>query len=226
MYNNIIKISYKGARFTVRTIRRHLSLIYTKYLFKVNDVEYGNGFKCNGVPIIDINKGCKLSIGSSFKINNGVHFNQIGRQQPCFFIADHGGIISIGDNVGMSSTAIVCHKEIRIGNNVRIGGNTVIYDTDFHNLDNNKRIAIQEDISTVGKKAVIIEDDVFIGAHSIILKGVTIGHSSIIGAGSIVTKSIPANQIWAGNPAHFIKFNDVSTHTDLKHYQEKQNTFA
>lgn len=52
---------------------------------------------------------------------------------------------------------------------------------------------------------VIIEDNAFIGARSIILKGVTIGANSIIGAGSVVTKSIPANEIWAGNPAKFIR---------------------
>ena len=52
---------------------------------------------------------------------------------------------------------------------------------------------------------ITIGNDVFIGAKSIILKGVTIGENSVIGAGSIVTKSVPANQIWAGNPAKFIK---------------------
>jgi len=55
------------------------------------------------------------------------------------------------------------------------------------------------------KKPVIIEDNVFIGAHSLILKGVIIGENSIIGAGSVVTKSIPANQIWGGNPSKFIR---------------------
>lgn len=52
---------------------------------------------------------------------------------------------------------------------------------------------------------VVIEDNVFIGARSIILKGVTIGENSIVGAGSVVTRSIPSNQIWGGNPAKFIR---------------------
>lgn len=52
---------------------------------------------------------------------------------------------------------------------------------------------------------VVIKDGVFIGAHCIILKGVTIGEKSIIGAGSVVTKSIPDGEIWAGNPAKFIR---------------------
>lgn len=50
-----------------------------------------------------------------------------------------------------------------------------------------------------------IEEDVFIGANSIITKPLTIGKGSIIGAGSVVTKDIPPYQIWAGNPARYIK---------------------
>ena len=52
---------------------------------------------------------------------------------------------------------------------------------------------------------VIIEDDVFIGAHTIILKGSKIGKGSVIGAGSVVSKDIPEGQIWAGNPIRYIK---------------------
>ena len=211
---------YRANRFLFRYLYRNWSIYYTKYLFLVNNVRYGTGFKTNGIPVIDINKNCELIIGNLFKINNGLHFNRIGRQQPCFFIADFGGIISIGNNVGMSGVAIICHKKISIGNNVRIGGNTVIYDTDFHNLDFYKRTTVPEDLTTVSKKAVIIEDNVFIGAHSTILKGVVIGTNAVIGAGSVITKSIPSNEIWAGNPARFIKNNYLEHSANFTTYAE------
>lgn len=52
---------------------------------------------------------------------------------------------------------------------------------------------------------VTIEHDAFIGAGCIILKGITIGACSVVGAGSVVTKNIPTGQVWAGNPAKFIR---------------------
>jgi acetyltransferase-like isoleucine patch superfamily enzyme len=61
------------------------------------------------------------------------------------------------------------------------------------------------DIQNRKSKPVIIEDDVLIGTRCVILKGVRIGARSVVGAGSIVTKSIPPNEIWAGNPAKKIR---------------------
>ena len=54
-------------------------------------------------------------------------------------------------------------------------------------------------------KPVEIREGAFVGAHCIILKGVTIGKEAIVGAGSVVTKSIPDGEIWGGNPAKFIR---------------------
>mgnify|MGYP000288718055 CR=1 FL=1 len=105
----------------------------------------------------------------------------------------------------MSRVTIVSQKEIIISDNVRIGGNTCIYDSDFHSLDAGERTCNPEDKSNVVKKNVFIGENVFIGAHVSILKGVHIGKNSIIGTCSVVTKNIPENEIWAGNPAKFIR---------------------
>ena len=184
-------------------------LIYVKmpvwFKLKVNDVEVGKNFKSNGIPVIDVWDRGKFYIGDNVHINSGKRFNIIGRQQPCYFIVYDDAVLKIGNNVGMSATAIICFKSITIGNNVKIGGNVVIYDTDFHSLDKVQRRDARADMASKQCREVVIEDDVFIGAHSIILKGVTIGEGAIIGAGSVVTKSIPKNEIWAGNPAKFIK---------------------
>lgn len=101
----------------------------------------------------------------------------------------------------MSATAIICNYDIEIGNNVNLGGNTVIYDTDFHALDPKIRLDKKE----VKKAKVVVGDNVFIGSHSTVLKGVTIGNNAVIGACSLVSKNIPANEIWGGNPIKFIK---------------------
>ncbi len=82
----------------------------------------------------------------------------------------------------------------------------MIMDTDAHQIDYLARRRGRSDKSSIIKSAPIsIEDDVWIGANSIILKGVTIGARSIIGAGSVVTKSIPADCIAAGNPCKIIR---------------------
>lgn len=57
----------------------------------------------------------------------------------------------------------------------------------------------------IKSKPILIKEGAFIGAHAIVLKGVTIGKYSVIGAGSVITKDIPDNEVWAGNPARFIK---------------------
>ncbi|MDP9080671.1 MAG: acyltransferase [Bacteroidota bacterium] len=200
----ILKYSYLGLRKVVRIISSFLSYSLTYVKFLVFDVEFSS-FKTRGIPVIDIYDNGKLIIGSGFNMNNGQRHNMIGRQQNCFFIANNSGVIRIGKNVGISATAIHCNRSIVIGDNVRIGGNTVIYDTDFHSLDYNKRISNTETMADVRVSEVVIEDNVFIGAHSTILKGVTIGKNSIVGAGSVVAKSIPANEIWGGNPVKKIR---------------------
>lgn len=174
---------------------------------------YSNGIKFSsfysqGIPKVNVGLGGKCTIGQNFKINNRESANPIGRFHACSIIIGKEGNLIIGKNVGMSSTAIVCHHNIEIGDNVNIGGNVAIYDTDFHSLASDKRIDKKTDRLETKKAPIKISNNVFIGAHSTILKGVCIGENAIIGACSLVSKNVPKNEIWGGNPAKFIRIQE------------------
>lgn len=181
------------------------SIFYTplgKIVFYLNGATVGLGLIVNGILKVHITRrGCVI-IGNNCEINSGNHFNVIGRQQKTILWVE--GVLTIGDNFGISCSAIICNHEIEIGNNVIIGGNTVIYDTDFHSLNPEVRFNLINDKKNAKWGKVTICDNVFIGAHSTILKGVTIGKNAVVGACSVVAKDIPANEIWAGNPAKLI----------------------
>ncbi len=198
-----MNFTYRLVEFFNGKFYKYISQMMGLLLFKANKIKFENGIVFNGVPEVSVQGAFK--IGSDFKINSRLGANPIGRTYRCMFIVRNNSTLTIGDNVGISGTTIVCQKKITIGNNVKIGGNVCIYDTDFHSLKSELRRDSKKDSLNTVKKEIVINDDVFIGAHSTILKGVTIGESSIIGACSVVAKDIPANEIWAGNPIKFIR---------------------
>jgi acetyltransferase-like isoleucine patch superfamily enzyme len=195
-------ILFKALRKLVNIVKRPIYKPVAHIILFLNGVNIGKGLSIHGFMKVIVTSRGKVIIGKNFKVNSGKNHNIIGRQQNTTLWVE--GKLTVGDHVGMSSTAIICNHSITIGNDVTIGGNTVIYDTDFHSLDPIIRKSNQ-DRNFASKKPVIIGDNVFIGAHTTILKGVTIGNNSIIGACSVITKNIPANEIWAGNPARLIK---------------------
>jgi len=113
------------------------------------------------------------------------------------------GNLIIGNNsrIGLGNTII---GPVLIGNEVNIAQNVTISGLNHNYQDVNKMIASQG-VSTF---PIVIEDDVWIGANSVILSGVSIGKHSIIAAGSIVTRSVPPFSVAAGNPAKIIKYYD------------------
>lgn len=194
---------YKGFRKLWMSTRDCFFTPYSKCMLFLNGVHYQKGLKVLGPLKIHVTRRGYVNIGKNLHINSGENHNIIGRQQKNTFWVE--GKLTIGDNVGMSCTAIICKHEIHIGNNVVIGGNTVIYDTDFHSLAVDIRNEKTMDSANAKWGKVVIEDNAFIGAHTTILKGVTIGTNAIVGACSVITSNVPANEIWAGNPARFIK---------------------
>ncbi|MCF0074494.1 acyltransferase [Dyadobacter sp. CY261] len=185
-----------------------LSPVLTRWRFSLNGVEY-KSFTCRGVPIVEVDRSGKLTIGENFTFYSGTRHNMIGRQQPCYFIVNKNAVLRIGNNVGISCAAIVCHNSVTIEDNVKIGGGVVIYDTDFHSLNASERNGIPENFDNVKTNPVHIKSGAFIGSHATILKGVTVGENSIVASGSVVVKSIPDFEIWGGNPARFIRVIDA-----------------
>ena len=189
--------------------------IYYKYwnllYFTLIGVEYGkNLIVCNKLYVTGLGK---VSIGDNFKFTSGDNLNPICRNiRGSFFSMLSNSKIEIGNNVGMSSTCIWAMLSVTIGDNVHIGGDCLILDNDAHPHDYLERrddflihARRYEYLSKIASIPIIIEDDVWIGARCQILKGVHIGARSIIAAGSVVTKDIPADVIAGGNPCIVIK---------------------
>ena len=162
---------------------------------------------------LDIHHGAHVTIGDDFTFTSGESINPLCRNQRGCIVAERAEtVIEIGHHVGMSSPCLWAKERISIGNFVNIGGDCIIMDSDAHNLDWRIRDSLKMvspkmslDNYTAKCAPIVIENHVLIGARSIILKGVTIGHGSVIGAGSVVVKDIPTNCIAAGNPCKVIK---------------------
>jgi acetyltransferase-like isoleucine patch superfamily enzyme len=178
-----------------------LGFIHTKLLFYLNRVEHKR-FRSIGSIILNVSIGGKVIIGNNFFMRGRKY--AVTANSPTKMMIGKNGYLLIGDNVGITSTVIVCHNHISIGNDVKIGGGSLIFDTNFHSTDSLVR-ATKDDLQNVITSPVHIEENAFVGTRCIICKGVTIGANSIIAAGSVVVKSVPRNEVWGGNPAKFLK---------------------
>ena len=192
-----------------RIIRKLFNVFIKGYCYLINNILIkANGVRCQSFRIngiVYIRNSGVIKIGDNFRANSGKNKNPIGGDTILRFIVQNNACLIIGNNVGISNSTIVCCDSITIGENVNIGGGCRIWDTDFHELDPSSRIDIDNNSSSIKKAPIVISDNAFIGGGVIILKGVSIGNNSIVGAGSVVRESIPSNEVWAGNPAKFMR---------------------
>lgn len=154
-----------------------------------------------------------ITIGDDFIFTSGDCHNPICRNiRGAMFVPFPESRIEIGDRVGISSACLWAKERITIGNDVNIGGDCLIMDNDAHPHDFMERrrayaVNVGEEAycQRVPTAPVEIDEDVWIGARCQILKGVHIGARSIIAAGSVVTKDVPADCVAGGNPAKVIR---------------------
>lgn len=148
-------------------------------------------FFIHKTAVIDDSLGGTILVGRGTEILNGA------------LIMSYGGNIRIGENCSINPYSILYgHGGLFIGNNVLIAGHCILIPANHNFSDLN--IPINKQGLTC--KGIIIEDDVWLGAGCKVLDGVHIGKGAIIGAGSVVTKSIPENSIYVGNPAKLLKY--------------------
>jgi len=193
MKNNLLS---RRQNFKSMIIRQYFKLRYPHIIFPLK-------ITFNGLPLFRFSNSSKVVLSESLIFTSNPKINLVGLSKRCSIYVGDDAKLHIGKNSGFSGVSIYCKKNIYIGENVNLGGNVMIWDTDFHPLDYQDRRIHNE--TKISSKPIHIGDDVFVGANSIILKGVNIGDRSVIGAGSVVSKNVPSDQIWAGNPARFIR---------------------
>jgi acetyltransferase-like isoleucine patch superfamily enzyme len=184
-------------------IRRLWLLPWARLYFAAVGVAWGRDWRMYGLPIIQKYRPSTLTIGPGAELRSTVRSNPLGPTHAVILSTRRANArLVIGANFGMTGGTISADESITIGDRVIVGANVTITDSDFHPLDPVQR---RLDPLAGATRPVVIGDDVFIGMNSLILKGVTIGARSVIGAGSVVTHDVEPGVIAAGNPARIIR---------------------
>src|SRR5438874_2562033 len=185
---------------------RHVEGDWWMHLIPAN-VEFGEGFYCETAQIFRHLR--------SKKSGAVVFGNHVSCYAGCSFSIGKNGQCAVGDFTLLNGALVMAEERIEIGSHCLISWNVGIADSDFHPLEPAQRLIDAHALAPFYKdrpsrpkletRPVRIADNVWIGMNAIILKGVTIGENSVVAAGAVVVKSVPANTIVAGNPAVAVK---------------------
>jgi acetyltransferase-like isoleucine patch superfamily enzyme len=148
-----------------------------------------------GMPIVSVVSGSRIIIGDRAVLCSDSRFTALGVNHPVVLRTIRSGAeIIIGADSGLSGTSICSAMSVVLGRECLIGANVTIVDTDFHAIRPEGR-RYNNNINEISASPVRVEDNVFIGAGALILKGVSVGRNCVIGAGSVAVKNVPADRI-------------------------------
>lgn len=173
-------------------------------------VTLGKSVTFYGMPIVSMSKGSLISINDKVVLCSDSRFTALGVNHPVVLRTLRSGAqIVIGENTGMSGGSICAAVSVVVGKECLVGANVTITDTDFHALKPENRRSNVNDCDIKCSK-VDIGNNVFIGTGAVVLKGVTIGLNSVVGAHSLISRNIPRDVVWLGGRAN---------HTDIANYR-------
>lgn len=163
----LVYVSFREVEIYVSTLIFRFKLIY----FGMNA---GKGLRVRGNVKLFVAPGGILRIGDKVRLNSGFANNPVGGHRNLIIWVGKNGVLHIGNEVGISSSTLVAMESITIGDSTIIGGDTSIYDTDFHPLFYTDRVTKRTAAITA---PVTLKNGCFIGGHVIVLKGATIGET-------------------------------------------------
>lgn len=184
--------------------RRVDSFYYFAQLRQSHVVFNEHSLKIFGTCKLRISPSSHVELGDEVVIRGGTNATIDCGSGSRIDVAE-GASLRIGYSSGISNTNIHCHEKIEIGDYVNIGSGCMIMDTNFHSTDWIVRRDRAKDVEMAKTKPVVIGDYVFIGARSIICKGVTIGNKSMVAAGSVVVSNIGVGELWGGQSCCFFE---------------------
>ncbi len=154
-----------------------------------------------GLPLIHKFTGSRIILGNKVTLVSHSKYNLAGINHPVILATfTENATIFIDEGSGLSGSTICAAQSIRIGKRCGLGVNASVYDTDFHPTDPNLRHT-QKSVLDACCLPIKIDDDVWIGANSLILKGSNLGKAAVVGAGALITGHVEPYTIVAGNPA-------------------------
>lgn len=218
------KLGKEGYKVDKRLSKREVIIILYEKLFSLFRGFYYKLFFSRADGLIFIGRHCKIKFchkiraGKTLTIGDNVEINALSAEGITFGnnitilrntiiectgnIKNLGEGLTVGNNVGIAQNCFIqVRGKVTIGSHVMFGPNVSIFSENHVFSDVEIPMISQPTI----RGEVIIEDDVWLGTHSIILSGVHIGKGSVIAAGALVNKDIPAYSVAAGVPAKVIK---------------------
>ena len=173
-------------------------VLFWSYFYRISiavrsTVTIGKKLCLKGWPVIETINGGTVTIGNNVTLYSTKRHYFALLDGPVRLFAEDCGKIDVGDNTRINGATIHARKGVYIGKNCLIAANTSIVDSNGHKLclkcPEQRINSVDEPVS------VIIEDNVWIGVNCLILKGVTIGAGSVIGAYNVVSKSVEPNSV-------------------------------